>query len=165
MNKRKLLIFWAVLLLASGCASEREVTTNVSAERSRSATGAIFVKMHAESYIIRQGDAIELSVWGYPEFNISTTVKKGGTILIPLIGEVRAEGKTKEQFLELLSSQLSQYIQGEPRVSISVSSPTLQRVAVLGAVVRQDNYPVTGDVSLVEILSTAGGTTAESDLH
>jgi polysaccharide export outer membrane protein len=123
------------------------------------------VKMQSESYLIRQGDEIEISVWGYPEFNTSTTVKKGGQILIPLIGEMKAEGQTKHQFTEELRQRLAQYIQGEPRINISVSSPTLQRVAVLGAVVRQDNYPVNGEVSLVEILSTAGGATAESDLH
>lgn len=157
----------AVLLIAvllSSCSSERIVQDTAPAV-SRSKTGVLLVKMQSNTYLIKQGDNVDLSVWGYPEFNTSTLVKSGGTITVPLLGEIKAVGLAKDDFSDLIRARLSEYVQGEPRITLSVSSPLSQKVTVLGAVTRQDNYPVTSDVSLVEILSTAGGTTPESDLN
>src|SRR5437016_4436189 len=47
--------------------------------------------------IIRQGDQIQFSVWGYPEFTTAETIKGGGTITIPLLGDIQVEGSTKAQ--------------------------------------------------------------------
>lgn len=151
-------------LLLAACTSEKIVQDNAPAV-SRSNTGVLLVKMQSNTYLIKQGDNVEMSVWGYPEFNTSTLVKTGGTITIPLLGEMKAAGITKEDFGDLVRSRLSEYVQGEPRITLSISSPLSQKVTVLGAVTRQDNYPVTSDASLVEILSAAGGATAESDLN
>ena len=108
---------------------------------------------------------MELSVWGYPEFSTSTTVKPTGTIIVPLIGELKAAGFTKDDFSDQVRSRLSEYVQGEAKVTLSVSSPLTQKVTIIGSVTRQDNYPVTAEVSLMEILSTAGGPSPESDLN
>ncbi|MBI3111312.1 MAG: polysaccharide biosynthesis/export family protein [Ignavibacteriales bacterium] len=153
------------LMLLVGCAGEAPVTRSTLQSYSRSEKGTLFVRMQSESYAVRQGDQVDITVWGYPEFNTSTLVKEGGMINIPLVGEVRAEGSSKEQLTERLQARLSQYIQGEFKIGVSISSLTSQRVAVLGAVTRQENYPVVGEVSLIEILSSAGGATPESDLH
>src|SRR6185436_3075283 len=37
---------------------------------------------------IRTDDQIQISVWGYPEFDVTTPVKASGTVVIPLIGEI-----------------------------------------------------------------------------
>ncbi|MBI3788508.1 MAG: polysaccharide biosynthesis/export family protein [Ignavibacteriales bacterium] len=161
-------LLWSVAIaavLVQGCSRESSIVRSNQASYSRSNKGSLFVKMQSNIYLIKQGDQIEISVWGYPEFNTTTMVKEGGVITIPLIGEVRAEGVSKEQFSEQVRAKLSQYIQGDAKIAISISSLTTQRVAVLGAVVRQENYPVVGEVSLIEILSSAGGATADSDLH
>lgn len=121
--------------------------------------------MQSGSYPIKEGDQIQITVWGYPEFNTTTTVKDGGLVNIPLVGDIKAEGESKELFSNEVRSKLAQYIKGDVKVNVSVSSLTAQRVAVLGAVVRQENYPIVGQVSLIEVLSSAGGTTPESDLH
>lgn len=165
MHMKLVQVFSLSLILLIGCASETTVTRGTLQSYSRSEKGTLFVRMQAESYTVRQGDQVDVTVWGYPEFNTSTIVKEGGMINIPLVGEIRAEGSSKEQLSERLQARLSQYIQGEIKISVSISSLTSQRVAVLGAVTRQENYPVVGEVSLIEILSSAGGATPESDLH
>lgn len=107
---------------------------------------------------------VELSVLGYPEFQTSTTVKESGALMVPLIGEVHVAGLTREQFVVTLRKKLAEFVKGEPEITIGISSPANQKISVLGAVTRQDNYPVTGEISLLEALSSAGGTTPESDL-
>lgn len=161
----RITIVLLLMTLASGCAQETTLSRSTPQTYSRSGRGSLFVKMSAGTYPIKQGDQIDVTVWGYPEFNTKTIVKDGGIVTIPLVGDIKAEGSSKEQFSDDVRSKLSQYIKGDVKVNVSVSSLTTQRIAVLGAVVRQDNYPIAGSVSLIEALSGAGGTTAESDLH
>ena len=153
----------AISLILAGCASEKVASVDPPSI-SRSSKGIIIINTPTTPPVIKQGDNIDLSVWGYPEFTTSATVKMGGTITLPLVGEVKAAGLSKDDFSELVRARLSEYVKGEPKITISISSPLVQKVAVLGAVTRQDNYPVTSEVPLVEVLSTAGGTTTDSDL-
>jgi len=117
------------------------------------------------TYVIRKGDQVQLSVWGYPEFATSTQVKETGTIAIPLVGEVIAAGLTRDQFSELMRQKLSEYVQGEVRLTINITSTTSQKINVFGAVARPQSYPFTVEVSLLDLLTTAGGLSNESDLE
>lgn len=126
--------------------------------------GSILVKMQSSVYVVKKGDLIELSVLGYPEFQTSTTVKESGAIIVPLLGEIQASGLTKQQLTDIIRKKLSEFVKGEPEITIGISNPANQKISVLGAVTRQDNYPVTGELSLLEVLSTAGGPTIEADL-
>ncbi|HEY6952540.1 MAG TPA: polysaccharide biosynthesis/export family protein, partial [Bacteroidota bacterium] len=154
----------ALIFILVGCSTQSSTRGELPAV-SRSSRGIIVVNAPTTPLLIKQGDNIDLSVWGYPEFTTSATVKTGGTITIPLVGEIKAAGLTKDDFSELVRARLSEYVQGQPKITISISSPLVQKVTVLGAVTRQDNYPVTAEVPLVEVLSTAGGTTVDSDLN
>ena len=89
---------------------------------SRTGRLSMRTEMESSTYVIRREDKIELSVWGYPEFTTSAIVKETGTIVVPLVGEVPAAGLTKEQFTEQMRQKLSEYIQGEAKLTISVLS-------------------------------------------
>ena len=147
-----------------GCASD-DITKDNLTQILRSGAKNIQAEAQSDNYVIRQGDQMQISVWGYPEFNSTANVKEGGSFAVPLIGELPAAGLTKEQFSERLRQKLAEYIQGEVKLTVTVSSGVAQKVAVLGAVSRQETYPILNDVSILEILSTAGGTTPESDLR
>jgi polysaccharide export outer membrane protein len=103
-----------------------------------------------------------MSVWGYPEFTTTTTVKETGTIVIPLVGEVLVAGLTRDQFSDMLRQRLSEYVKGEVRLTINIVSTATQKINVFGAVGRLGSSPVTGEISLLDLL---GGYTDESDLE
>ncbi|HAB53220.1 MAG TPA: hypothetical protein DCE80_13800 [Ignavibacteriales bacterium] len=113
--------------------------------------------------IIKSGDQLQVSVWGYPEFNTTTTVKDYGTVTIPLIGDVMAAGLTTDRFTVDVSRKLTQYVKGEPKVTVSHIDMN-KRISVMGAVNKQDNYTSLSDISLVEIIAAAGGPTPDADL-
>jgi polysaccharide export outer membrane protein len=158
-------IFVTFSILFYSCSSSDEIAKENLSQIIRTASRPIQAEAQSENYVIRQGDQIKISVWGYPEFTTEGLVKETGTFTVPLIGELVVGGLTKEQFTEQLKQKLAVYIKGEMQLSITVISTILPKVAVLGAVTRQDNYTITNDVSLIEILSTAGGTTQDSDLR
>ncbi len=114
--------------------------------------------------IIRPGDQVQVMVWGYPEFNTTTTVKNYGTITLPLVGDVIAAGFTENQLARELKQRLSEYIKGDARINISHVSMN-NRISVMGAVNKQGNYPALGDLSLIEVIADAGGTATDADLR
>ena len=149
-----------VSIFFAGCMASNSTTDTVPRQRE----GPVMVKMQSSVYVVKKGDLVELSVLGYPEFQTSTTVKESGAIIVPLLGEIQAAGLTKQQLTDTIRKKLSEFVKGEPEVTIGISNPANQKISVLGAVTRQDNYPVTGELSLLEILSTAGGPTIDADL-
>lgn len=114
--------------------------------------------------LIKPGDQVQIMVWGYPEFNTTTTVKDYGTVTIPLIGEVVAAGLSQNQFAKAVKERLSEYVKGDPRVTISHIAMN-RRVSVMGAVTKQDNYPIMTDESLIEIIAAAGGPAPGADMQ
>ncbi|MBI4553673.1 MAG: polysaccharide biosynthesis/export family protein [Candidatus Latescibacteria bacterium] len=164
MNTSRLILVVTAIVLGNG------VFVNAVAggpeqlqQLTRPAVESLQPRRSLSTAVMKPGDQVDLKVWGYSEFNTTTTVNPDGKIAIPLIGEVKADGLTEEQLTEQLSRKLSEYIHGEVRLTLSVTSPTSQKIAVLGAVARQDYYPASADVSLFELLSIAGGLQSESD--
>lgn len=157
-----MLILPLIALLAAGCA-----TSNQSREStlSKSEVNSLLIQRRAVDYSIQAGDQIEISVWGYEEFNTTKTVTTRGIVTVPLIGEIEAEGQTKEQFKSNLSEKLKKYIEGEINLSVTITSPSRNVVSVLGSVGRPDNYAVVNNISLFQILSKAGGTNEQADLR
>ncbi len=157
-------IFTIFIIALCGCTSAPTTKEN-PVEVVRSGSKTIQLEAQSDTYILRQGDQIQLSVWGYPEFNSSGIVRENGMFTVPLVGDVLAIGSTKEQFIQRLQKKLEEYIQGEIKLSVTVLSTTMQKVSVLGTVNHQDNYPVTSDMTLLAVLTIAGGTTTDSDLR
>lgn len=164
MQLRSLALIMAFSFIVVGCGSD-ELTKDNLTQIIRSGSRPIQVEAQSDNYLIRQGDQIQVSVWDYAEFNAQAVVRELGTITIPHIGEMQAAGFTKQQFTDELTKKLSNYIRGEVRLTVSIVSAAPQKVTVIGAVSRQENYPLTTDATLLEVLSSAGGTTPESDLR
>src|SRR3989339_120816 len=128
----------------------------------RAAVDTSYINFYSRD-MIKSGDQLQVSVWGYPEFNTTTTVKDYGTVTIPLIGDVMAAGLTTDRFTVDVSRKLTQYVKGEPKVTVSHIDMN-KRISVMGAVNKQDNYTSLSDISLVEIIAAAGGPTPDADL-
>lgn len=117
-----------------------------------------------QDYVLGAGDQLQIVVWGFPEFSTSTMVRDDGVVSIPLIGEVRATGLSRVEFVQALKRKLAEYVQGDVTVTVSVMSSSLPRIAVLGAVLRPDNYPFAGETELLDVISAAGGYTSDANL-
>ncbi len=164
---RKLLFIPGLALsigFLAGCGSNN-ISKDGITQIIRSGSRPIQAEAKSDDYVIRQADKINLEVWGYPEFNTETIVKELGTVTVPNVGEIVAAGLTKDQFRQQVAARLSEYIQGDVKLTLVVISSIPQKITVLGAVTRQENFPLTNEVTLVEALSMAGGVTAESDLR
>jgi polysaccharide export outer membrane protein len=157
-------LFVVVLALAAAGCGSSNASRDSATQILRSGARPIQAEAKSDDYVIRAADSIKVDVWGYPEFNAQTVVKEVGTVTIPNLGEVTAVGLTKDQFRQSVVAGLSEIIQGEVKLSLVVTSAIPQKITVIGAVTRQENFPLSKEVTLVEALAIAGGITVESDL-
>lgn len=116
-------------------------------------------------YLISKGDQLLVTVWGYNEFTTTSTVKENGMFAMPLLGDQKAAGLTKEEFVSSLQKKLAEYIQGDIKITISVLASLGQRVTILGAVFRPESYPISTDINLLELISMAGGYLPDARLN
>ena len=87
------------------------------------------------AYVLGPNDAVSVVVYGQSEFNVSTRVKPDGTIVMPLIGKVQAEGKTVITLADEIGRRL---VQGnflkDPIVNIEITEHASSYVRVIGKV-------------------------------
>lgn len=112
-----------------------------------------------DSVSVRPGDVVRLVVWRQAEFTGEFPVAPNGTILHPLLTEVRVVGVTREQITEQLRRVLAQY-ERQPQFVFDF----LYRVGVGGEVRLPNLYRVTPETTLVQAVSTAGGATDDARL-
>jgi polysaccharide export outer membrane protein len=111
-----------------------------------------------ESYVIGQGDLLEVFVWRNEQLSREVVVRPDGKISLPLIQDVQAEGLRVLQLKDQITRRFSEYLEN-PRVTVIVKEINSYKVSVLGRVVKPGVYPITGNTTLVEAISMAGGFT------
>lgn len=113
------------------------------------------VKVYAKDYIIGDGDALQISVWGSPELSIATTVRPDGKISIPALGEIRASGLTPMQLTDVLENDMKKLVK-TPIVTVIVTGMTNYRIFVVGRGVPPGVVTLTRETTLLELLSQLG---------
>jgi polysaccharide export outer membrane protein len=85
----------------------------------------------AEGYIIGEEDMLQISVWGNTELSVHVPVRPDGMISLPLVGDVKASGKTPQELKKVLEKELMRYIKA-PVVSVTVTAINSFKVYVFG---------------------------------
>jgi len=154
----------ALLACTSGCTTEA-VTAETARAMSTPGLGPGKFGTQAHGDQIQTGDQLQLSVLGYPEFNTTTSVNAAGMISIPLIGDLKAVGLTKDQLEAEIVAKLTDFVKSKVYITLNLTSATVQNIIVLGAVAQQNSYPNTSAVSVFQVLATAGGPSGDADLR
>lgn len=113
-----------------------------------------------EDYVLGPTDEVQVSVWRNADLSITVPVRPDGRISMPLIGDVRATGKTPEQLANEIESGLTSYIR-EPQVTVVVKSmgshEFSDRVRVTGAVNQSISVPHRPGMTVLDMVLSAGG--------
>ncbi|MGC1247951.1 MAG: polysaccharide biosynthesis/export family protein [Spirulinaceae cyanobacterium] len=137
--------------------------------------------VNLSDYFLGTGDRVDINVIGYEEFtNLERVVLPDGTITLPLLGSVRAAGKTAEGLQAELSVRLNEYLV-EPFVTVSISILRPVVVNVAGEVQRPGPVQlnsITTNIGRLDLserdrrlptvsaaLIAAGGVTRKADLR
>jgi polysaccharide export outer membrane protein len=109
-------------------------------------------------YTIRDGDTLEIRVYGQDQLTTHARVRSDGRIAMLFVGDVEVRGKHPSALKAELEAHLKDYVNG-PVVSVNVVESQLITVSVLGEVARAGVFPVDPRVTLAQVLALSGGLT------
>ncbi len=108
------------------------------------------------------GDEFEVRVYGEEELSGPFQVQDDGTIVFPLLDEVKVEGLSQAELAELLEKRLADGYLNEPNVTVVVKSRENVEISVLGEVSKPGSFPYAEQLTLIQAVSNAGGLTKEA---
>jgi len=111
----------------------------------------------ASDYRIGAQDMLEVNVFGIEELKREVQVDSGGKVLLPLVGQMQAGGRTPDEFSRDLEAALKARYMKDPQVIVTVKNAQSQRVTIDGAVNKPGVYPLTGPTTLLQAISLGGG--------
>jgi polysaccharide export outer membrane protein len=116
-----------------------------------------------EPYRIQPGDVLMVSVWKEEALMAEVLVRPDGGMSFPLVGDVRASGRTVEEVRAQVNERLSKFIP-DPSVTIAVKQIGGNRVYVIGKVNRPGEFTFSRPLDVMQALSMAGGATSFASL-
>lgn len=118
---------------------------------------ASMAKSGALEYRIGVNDTLDISVFQIDELKRSVIVDSGGWILLPLVGQIHARGRTPGELSGDIAEALKKTYMKDPQVIVSVKESQSQRVTIDGAVNQPGVYPLSGPTTLLQAVSLARG--------
>jgi len=116
-------------------------------------------------YVLQRGDLVKISITEYPEFDTTVAVSNSGILSLKIVGDIQAAGNTREQLVSQLVLKLSDFVRTAIHPVVTIVNSSTQKIAILGAVARQDNFLLPSDMSLLQVLALAGGLLPEADIQ
>lgn len=113
-------------------------------------------------YKIGPKDLIEISVIGFQELNRQYRVSEEGKIGLPYLGEISVEGLSRLELEKRLTQLLQEKYLEKPQVTVVIVEHQSRRVFLIGAVTTPGPYELMGRLTLLKLISQAGGLTPES---
>jgi polysaccharide biosynthesis/export protein len=144
--------------MESTATKEKQLLESEQEQSILSKEGAILgggkpAKVH---YKIAVNDKLYIAVWRVPDLSLEFIVGPDGNISYPLIGDVRATGKTLSMLDAEITDKLKEYV-NDPEVSIVVREFAGDRVVVLGEVHSPGIYKFVGNTRIMNVIALAGG--------
>jgi polysaccharide biosynthesis/export protein len=145
--------FFDLLLLSAGLLI---ANFHASAIETLAAADEIIPSATAPEYLIQVGDSLDLKFFYDPELNESVVVRPDGRIALQLIQEIQAAGLTPGQLKERLCEKYQTKIK-QPEITVLVRSFSAQKVYIDGEVFKPGLVALTGQMTLLQSLASAGG--------
>jgi polysaccharide export outer membrane protein len=114
--------------------------------------------------VIGEGDLLQISLYGAPDFNQHVRVNASGEVSLPMIGTVKVVGLSTKQVEQIVEKDLKEKgYYNNPQVTVLQQEfGGGQGISVLGEVSKPGVYPVLSARKLFDMISAAGGTTAKA---
>ena len=151
----------ASFLIAAALMSGQSQTVPVTPQSALEAPAASPVG-DTNGYVLGKGDVVSLNVIDMPEVSqAAVRVGPDGRINLPLVGGIQAAGLTLSALKAELTEKLSKYI-NDPQITLNLAHNGSRFVSVLGEVNSPGVHALDGPLTLVQVLSVAGGVKADA---
>jgi polysaccharide export outer membrane protein len=107
-------------------------------------------------YLVGPGDILNISVWKDETLTRQCVVLPDGKIAFPLIGQMKASGRTVDDIAKELAQKLGRFVPGVD-LSVAVHQVNSLIIYVIGRVNSPGRFVLNTDVNVLQALSMAGG--------
>lgn len=142
---------WLFVLVLVGCGGARANDRAVYSEAARNDPRRF-------PYVIGVADVVRVTVWKDPSLSTDAIVRPDGTITTPLVGEIRAAGRTAADLQKELVPRLAVYVK-DAQVTVSIVEVNSYRFTVAGNVEHPGLFTSRSYLTVSEALALAGGPT------
>ena len=152
-------VVWAVVLSAVSfyvSATVAEAGQVPSPSPSPSPASQPAAPQEMSPYYVAPGDVLRVAVWKEPELTTDVFVRLDGRITVPLVGDVKAAGRTTEELTNEIRTRLRAFLE-VPQVTITVSQAVSTRFYVIGQVTTSGAFALNSRVTIAQALALAGG--------
>jgi polysaccharide export outer membrane protein len=111
-----------------------------------------------DQFVAGESDVLRISVWKEPDLSQTVVVSPDGSISLPLLKDVKVAGLTPVAIENLLAEKLKVYITS-PQVTVTVQEIRSRKVYITGEITRPGTYPLLTPMTVLQIISEAGGFT------
>lgn len=113
-------------------------------------------------YVIGVEDVLTVVYWREKDMSSDVVVRPDGKISLPLLNELDAAGLTPAQLREKIEEGSKRFIE-EPTVSVIVKAINSRKVFITGMINKPGPYPLTGPMTVIQLIATAGGVQEYAD--
>lgn len=107
-------------------------------------------------FVIGAEDMLTVLFFRDKELSGDVTVRSDGMITLPLVGDVRAEGRTPTQLSDDIKNLAARFLT-EPAVNVFVRQVNSRKVYITGEVKMPGMYPLTSPRTVIQLIAMAGG--------
>lgn len=158
MNLKLYFVLAASLISSSTQAQDQQKPATTESPSPKGSAGAAPNATPDADYKIGPQDVLRIDVWKEAEISRSEPVRPDGKISLPLLNDVQAAGLTANQLAAVITEGLKKFITN-PQVTVSVTEINSRRVYVTGEVARAGAFPLLPNMTVLQVLSSAGGFT------
>ena len=151
------------VLLLGACADTRGGP--IAYNQTFAAPDAPSVAQLESNYKILPMDKLAIKVFKQEDLTGDYDVDLGGHISLPLIGEVEAANLTTAELDQRLTDKLGAKYLEHPDVSVSIKQSAGRLVTIDGAVKDSGSFPVLGNLTLMQAVALAKGTSEDANPH
>jgi polysaccharide export outer membrane protein len=115
-----------------------------------------------QEYLVGEGDILVIKVYDNEEMDTTVRVGGDGIISMPLLGPIKVGGMDASAIASYIEGLLANGYLLEPQVNVFVEEYRSKQVTILGQVNRPGLNELQGSISLLELISRAGGLTEDA---
>ena len=115
-----------------------------------------------QEYIVGEGDILVIKVYDNKELDTTVRVGGDGMINMPLLGQIKVGGMDVSAISSYIEKLLGEGYLVSPQVNVFIEEYRSKKVTILGQVNKPGLYELQGSISLLELISRAGGLTEDA---
>jgi polysaccharide biosynthesis/export protein len=157
-----LIVAFLTLALLSYAQDKRpaapDTTTPAAKDTAQPSAPSVPAPIVPDSYVIGASDVVMVTVYKEPTLSSSMLVRPDGMISLPLLGDVKADGKTPLQLADDVTTRLKKFIQ-DPNVTVTLTAMNSKKVYMIGEIGKMGPIEMTPGMTLLQAIASAGGLT------